>query len=124
MSIGLYTQGSMKIGVADRLMYTFAGLESLLLRDQREPLAQNIGDRLAFALEAEPSRRQELVRLVKDAYDARSRFVHHGHDIKDLTLVGRFLEAVWKFYVLPLPRALHHRTRIEFIESLDQIKYS
>lgn len=123
-SLALFTQGATKAAIADRLLYTFAALESLLLRDSREPLTQNIGDRLAFALENDPGARRQIVELVKDIYDARSRFVHHGEKVRDHSLVERCLESVWKFYVVVLPRAMHHRTKNDFINSLDAIKYS
>jgi hypothetical protein len=123
-SIELYGQSMLSGAVADRLLYVFAALESVLLRDAREPLAQNIGDRLAFALEKDAGVRRALVQVVKDAYDARSRFVHHGQKVKDHALVASFLEAVWKFYVLVLPASLHHPTKLAFIDSIDAIKYS
>jgi hypothetical protein len=124
-SVRLYTVGCTKFELSDRLLYTFAALESLLLRDSREPLAQNIGDRLAFTVEKTAERRRQIVALVRNVYDTRSRFVHHGDRIEDTQTVEKFLRIVWQFFVVYLPRALVRlQTKQALIDEIEQEKYS
>jgi hypothetical protein len=124
-SVVLFTRGATKRDLSDRIMYTFAAIESLLLKDAQEPLAQNIGDRLALAVENSTDNRINAVRLVKEVYGIRSQFVHHGAAPKEVELVGRLLELVWKFYTAALPSALaRFSRRLDYVEYLDRLKYS
>lgn len=124
-SILLYGRSVLKAESADRLIYTFAALEGLLLRNTTEPLVQNIADRMAFALEKTREGRLRVIENVKRAYDIRSRFVHHREEPKDRNVLLRFNHEAWMFFVRVITAALpRFRTKEEFLNTIDNVKYS
>jgi hypothetical protein len=124
-AILLYGRGVLKTELADRLLYTCVALEGLVHRNSTEPLTQNIADRLAFALESTREGRLRVVDIVRKAYDARSRFVHHGDAPKELDVLTQFSREVWKFFVhIVVPGIPRFKTKLEFIDAIDAVKYS
>jgi hypothetical protein len=119
----LYTRGALKKNLSDRLVYQFAGLESLVIMGDQEMLTQNIRERLAFVLEKTPDRRAAIIEAVTDAYKLRSGFVHHGRPVEDQQVFERFAEHGWNFFV-SLANNLHFPTRADFINAIDRIKLS
>ena len=121
----LYTRASTRAELTDRLVYVFAALEGLLLKNQSEPIIQNIGDRLGFALEMLPDKRMATVKLIKDAYELRSRIIHHRAQIRDVETVRLAFQCAWRFFVLVvLPALPTCKTKAEFIEDIERVKYS
>lgn len=123
-SLSLYTRAATRRDVSDRLVYVFTALEGLLLKDSNEPIAQNIADRIAFVLERSGDARQRTVSAVKDAYDKRSRFVHHRETVGDAESLRPFLEYVWRFFIEVAQRVNQFKTKQEFIARIEAIKYS
>jgi hypothetical protein len=123
-SFGIYTRGLLGRPLGDKLMYTFSSLEMLLLRDQAEPIQQNVGDRMAYTISSDKAERIEIVRNYKAVYKLRSQFVHHGRDVDELDELQAFLMNVWKFFLNVVHRYSEAKTREEFLQQLDDLKYS
>ena len=56
----------------------FVALESLLIFDENEPLANNIAERAAFLLANNYRNRIRIKNFIKTMYRLRSAYVHHG----------------------------------------------
>lgn len=69
--------------IADRLVYTLSSLEGLLLKNESEPIQQNLGERMAFLLSKDPATRMKIVELVREAYRMRSQYIHHRISISE-----------------------------------------
>lgn len=124
-SLFLYTRAATRAELTDRLVYVFAALEGLLLRSQSEPIAISIGDRLGFALEQSAEKRQEIVKIVRDAYELRSRVVHHRAQVSDVEALRKFFQCAWRFFVLVvLPALPRFKAKGEFLAEIDRVKYS
>lgn len=74
----------------ERLVWYCAGLESLLLRDDSEPILHNLAERLAILCYDTIEHRSGAIKDVKAAYTLRSRFVHHGHEVNEVGVVTTF----------------------------------
>ena len=59
-SILAFSRGTTLSDISDRLVYTISALEGLLLKDASEPLQQNLGERMAFALSKDPTTRRAI----------------------------------------------------------------
>ncbi|MGA2489911.1 MAG: hypothetical protein ABSF99_06935 [Anaerolineales bacterium] len=53
-------------------------LESLLIFSESESLANSLSERSAFILSSDPDKRQQISKIIKNFYDARSGVVHGG----------------------------------------------
>jgi hypothetical protein len=120
---GRSRKSTLQTDLADRLVYIFAAMESLLLRNE-EPIQQNLGERMAFTIVSkEDTRRVEarraVIRNLKDAYALRSKFVHHGHGIDELETVRAFMTNAWVLFT-SLTKTIHSfDTKEDLIDHLE-----
>jgi hypothetical protein len=122
-SLLAYSKGTTLTDLNDRLVYTFSALENLLLRDNNEPIQQNLGERAAFLLMRDHQARMEVVRNVKDAYHLRSQYIHHRVQGADEKLLEVFIRNAH----FVLDRALRHvdkfQNKLDFLSAIDRIKF-
>lgn len=107
---------------ADKLVYILVALESLFLRNNTEPIQQNLAERMAFLIEGTLDSRRNLIRDVRDAYSIRSSFVHHGATIDDFDTLGRFMWHAWRAITAVIPATSSIRTKEVFLDQLDDKK--
>jgi hypothetical protein len=124
-AILLYTRSTMAAKPTDKLVFIFSALESILLKNENEPIQTHISDRLAFVLGRSTEERREIVRVVRKCYGLRSTFLHHGGTtLDDYGTLALFMRYVWVFF-MRLPQFSHqHETRFAFIEAIETRKYS
>lgn len=82
------------ISMNDRLIKLFVALESLLILDENEPLANNIAERGAFILGRNYEQRSEIKKFLKDMYGLRSAHIHHGKSEIEHPVLERFARQV------------------------------
>jgi hypothetical protein len=124
-AIAIYSKSTLKRSVSDKLLYTFAGLEAILLKNTTEPIMQNLADRIAFAIAGDKDRRMEIVAIVKAAYALRSAFVHHGTTrVDDLEVVRKFMSHAWTMFISLVQNISRFSTIDECIDAIESIKYS
>ena len=58
----LYSRNSVVADVADKLVFILVSLESMLLKDSNEPIAKNIGERMAFLIGESVEERKKIGR--------------------------------------------------------------
>jgi len=121
----IYSKNTLRQELYDRLLYILVALESLLLKNESEPIQQNIADRIAFAIAKTAQERTSVVKTVKAIYDIRSRYLHHGAiRAENLTLVREFMELVWIMFFSLIQNAHRFKTPQQCVDALDKIKYS
>ncbi len=91
----IFTKGVSAHDHQEKLVFTLASIETLLLEDSTEPIQRSMGQRLAFLCESTAQKRREVVDLVKDAYRYRSRYLHHGESKSEIKLLQKLQHAVW-----------------------------
>lgn len=122
-SILTFSKGTTMREPADRLVYSLSALEGLLLRDSSEAIQQNLGERLAFMLHNDSAQRQATVRALRDAYQLRSRYVHHQQSIEDEEALQAFFPIATSALFSALANAANFQTPTEFIDAIDRIKF-
>lgn len=120
----LFSKSTLEKDFADKYVYLFAAVESILLRNSNEPLQQNIGERMAFLIGNTASERKSVIGRLKEAYALRSSFVHHGREIEQLETVRDFMSSVWALFVNLVHNAENLETKEQLIESIDDMKLS
>ena len=63
---------------SERLIKLMVALESLVILDEREPVASNLGERAAFLVAKKSNDRIYVDGKIKKLYRLRSRAIHHG----------------------------------------------
>lgn len=117
----LYSNAALTPNLAEKLLYVFSGLESILLRNETEPITDNIAERLAYLAARDLPSRLEVRASVKKAYSVRSRFVHHGKR-EDEDLSKFFLNA-WAGMIQLAGVAGKYATKADFLASIDNYKF-
>ncbi|MBU4275104.1 MAG: hypothetical protein KKC30_00035 [Proteobacteria bacterium] len=123
-AIRVYSRSSKTRYLDEKLIFIFASIESVLLKNGAEPIS-SFYDRFAFFVSKLPDERKQVSRLARKIYDYRSNFVHHGSTLSgaEREEVDRFLKYVWYFF-LNLPARRHKFEKKEdLIEYLDDMKY-
>jgi len=125
-TLQMYSRCGLAKTYSDKLVYLLVTLESLLLRDPSESIQQNVGERLAFALEKEPDRRKRVVRNFKDVYGMRSDFVHHGNNVEvaQVNTLKEFMMNSWLFLKLVIDNSNNFQTKSQMIDAIENIKFS
>jgi hypothetical protein len=121
-AILLYSRNSLFDDPANRLVYILAAVESILLRDNNEPVGKNIGERLAFVVGITPEERIAIRDNVKEIYDLRSAFLHHGRALREMDSLELFMGYVWRGFVALIHDMDKFRTKQELIEALERRK--
>jgi len=120
----LYSRNSTTSETSDKLVFVLVSLESLLLRDSNEPIAKNIGERLAFLIGASVEDRKAIVQNVDATYRIRSKFIHHGDSVEESELIERFFEYAWQCFHAMLHQIDNVATKADLLEALENRKLS
>lgn len=123
-AILLYSRSTMSRDPTDKLVFIFSALESILLKNENEPISTHIADRLAFVLGTTVDERKNIVQLVRTCYGFRSKFLHHGQTLSDFDILAKFMMYVWVFFIRLTKFANQFNTRLDFISEIENIKYS
>jgi hypothetical protein len=105
----------------DRIVYALVSIETILLRDQMEPIQSSVGLRLAFLAKSDPKGRKEVKELINKAYKIRSSYIHHGKRSEDWALLRDLQHAVWTGIhnaLLLTNRCKTQRDLLDYIESI------
>ena len=96
-TILLHSRHSIAAEIPHKIVFVVAAIESLLLRDNREPIQKNLGERMAFIIGNSLAERKDVVGNVEEFYRIRSAFFHHGQAVspEDAEIVDKLFFNVW-----------------------------
>lgn len=120
----LYSRSTREKDPADKLVYTLVAMESVLLRNDTEPIQQNVGERMAFINANTVEERQRIIRNLKAAYTLRSRFIHHGQTISERETVCQFMVSAWALFTSLAKASQRFETKEQLIDHLEAMKLS
>lgn len=120
----LYSKSSLAKSVSDKLIYILIAIEYILLKNENEPIMQNIGERIAFFITDKREERKQIINRVKSVYTLRSKFIHHGHSIDDLQTLERFMFDAWLFSQALILDINRFKTKEQFITKIEEVKLS
>ncbi len=123
-AIFLYSKSAFTADPVEKVVYMLSSLESILLKNENEPIQQNLAERIAVFTAQELAKRKAIIKMVKSIYGVRSRYLHHGHSSSELKLISEFMMQVWIFYIQLLENVTRFRTQEEFVNAIDDHKLS
>lgn len=120
----LYSSAALEARLESKLLHIVAAIESLLLKDDNEPILAAVSRRFAYVVGRKLDERREVRKRFTDAYGARSGFVHRGQSIENHLMVSGFMADAWHFFRLVVHQAARHTTKQGFINSLEDAMLS
>jgi hypothetical protein len=123
-SLLLYSRSSLTKDISEKLVYILAALEPILLKDNTEPIQQNIGMRLAFLIGKTSEERISIKNNFTTTYGLRSQFVHHGNTIDDLRTLETFMRNVWLGFCSLIQFVSRFQSKQQLFKELEERIYS
>lgn len=123
--INIYSKNTLRYDFFDKLIYMLVSLETMLLKNNSEPIQQNIAERIAFLIGKTIDEKKEIIKTFKKIYAIRSEFIHHGEsNIEETNLLKKLMEYTWLCFVKLIMTSDKYTTVIELIDALDTLKLS
>jgi hypothetical protein len=123
-SLLVYGRAFYQLDPNDKLLQVMTAIEMFALRDNNEPIQTALADRMVFAISQELNTWLEIVQNFRAAYSTRSGRSHHGASINDTLTIEQFLRNARAFFLTAIQGVGHYKTRLEFLEQLDRVKYA
>ena len=123
-SVLLYSKSAFTLDPVEKVVYILSALESIMLKNNTEPIQQNLAERFAVFSVDQLKERKEIIKSIKDVYGLRSRYLHHGQKSSELELVESFMLYVWKLFISLINQKNEFTTKIEFLNAIDDHKLS
>jgi Apea-like HEPN len=123
-AINIYSKSSLSQDLNDKLLYVITALEYILLKDSSESLQKHIGERMALLIGRSLEDRLEIIKGYKRAYALRSAAVHHGETLRNAEELTNFMRDAWHTFKKLIGESDRFLTKLELIESIDDLKFS
>ncbi|MES2917995.1 MAG: hypothetical protein V4729_05180 [Pseudomonadota bacterium] len=120
----LYSKAAFTADPMEKLICMLSALESMLLKNESEPIQQNLAERMAIISAQQLEKRKSIVKNVRAVYGLRSRYLHHGHSSSELDQLSEFFMNVWVFFWNLVSNSKTFSTREEFLSAIDDHKLS
>jgi hypothetical protein len=121
-SILLYSKSAFTADPVEKVVYMLSALESILLRNENEPIQQNLAERMAVFTAQELTKRKSIINTIKSTYGIRSRYLHHGHTSSELELISEFMMCTWVFIIQLIANVEQFSSKESFISAIDDQK--
>ena len=121
-SVFLYSKSAFTADPVEKIVYMLASLESIMLKNENEPIQQNLAERVAVFTAQELKVRKPIIKTIKSVYGIRSKYLHHGHISSELKLVSDFMIQVRMFFIKLLANVDQFRTQQQFVNAIDDHK--
>lgn len=125
-SLRLFSRGGLEENLETRLLYILSSVESFLLGGSTSAsIMQTVGERLSFFVFRSADERREAFAYLREVYDIRSGFFHHGKKISadSHPKAERLMRDVWKFFHRALRMHAQWSTRKEFFAAIESEKF-
>lgn len=121
----IYSRVSVSQNLSDKLVYALVALESVFLRNQSEPIQQNLGERIAFLIGQTSDERMAIVALVRKIYKIRSSVIHHGKSVSsNAKEIEDFFNVVWSALQAVISNVNLYHSVDTLLSALDRRKMS
>ncbi|MCB0174916.1 MAG: hypothetical protein KDJ97_30685 [Anaerolineae bacterium] len=121
-SLTLYSQATREKELSNKLVYLLAALEGIFLKNDTEPIQQNLGERIATLIGKELEDKKDIIRNIKTTYGLRSRFLHHAHTIDDYSELEKFMLNAWCAMSRVIENHNRFATKQDFVSAIDDLK--
>lgn len=93
--ISIFVHGIETVDSLDRLVFTLAAIETLLLVGDNGPIQQTVALRLGYLCADTADERRNVRSILTTAYSQRSRYLHHGQEDRDIAVLRELQRYVW-----------------------------
>lgn len=121
-SVLLYSKSAFTSDPVEKVVYMLSSLESILLKNENEPIQQNLAERVAVFTAQKLDARKAIIKSIKSIYGVRSRYLHHGHTSSELKLISDFMMHVWVFFIQLLANVDRFSSQEAFVNAIDDHK--
>ncbi len=121
-SLTLYSHATGEKELTNKLIYLFAALEGILLKNESEPIQQNLGERIATLIGNDLKGKKDIIKNIKTTYGLRSRFLHHAYTIDDYSELEIFMYNAWRAINTIIANNERFATKEEFVTAIDDQK--
>lgn len=118
----LYARAAFTSEPMDKLVYMLSALESILLKNENEPIQQNLAERMAIITDQTLESRRAIIKNVKTVYGLRSRYLHHGYSSTEMSELSDFFIYVGQFFINLLHNASRFTDKNSFLNTIDDLK--
>lgn len=122
-SVYVYSKAAFTADPLEKVIYMLSALESIFLKNENEPIQQNLAERIAFFISSNIDERKNIVRNIKDVYGIRSKYLHHGHSSSELESISKFMLNVWVVITKLLLDADRFVDKSAFINEIEDRKF-
>lgn len=123
-SASIFLKNAYTSSNTEKIIFAVVALETLMLKNQSEPIVQNVSERTAFLLAHDIDSRKSCIKAVKDAYGIRSAYMHHGRSSEDKETIMDFLIIVFATITHIIENSLSYKTKNDFIKYVDDLRLS
>jgi hypothetical protein len=102
----------------DRLIHALVAVESLLVKDQNEPIQGPLSRRIALLTASTLDDRKQVVADFLKGYTLRSDLVH-GRQLKNEAMANRVLQLCWVAIDVVMRRTQGFRTKEDLLRDLE-----
>lgn len=117
-----FSKSVLKADLSERLLYVISALEALLVRDTGENIVQNLRERMVIMMGPNVEERLKAAEVITKVYGTRSRFVHAGRPVEEISLLGDFLLDAWSTMYFLLGNYGKWATKEDLLKCLDEHK--
>lgn len=117
----IYSRQRLSTDPIEKLIFAISGLETMLFAGARKANIKTTQKRLSALLASDETDRKAIYRVVKDAYDLRASFLHHGNRFSDLHTVEQFLRNSWSLFLHAIRRHAHWSSINVYCAELDSV---
>jgi hypothetical protein len=118
----IYSKSSFTSDPVEKIVYILTSLESILLKNESEPIQQNLAERISMLIASRLEERKDIISVVKTIYGLRSRYLHHGSKRSELEVIEKFMFIANLFHMQALKNIRFFENKIDFITALDDAK--
>ena len=118
-SLFIYSRSPLAKDVADKLIYILVAMESILLKDENEPIQQNISKRMAYLIGNTVEQRKDIIANIIKIYKLRSSFIHHGQRIEDMETLLIFMKNAWIFFHILIKKINKFKDKQDLIDKIE-----
>ena len=106
---------------ADKILFCFVCLESLLLKNDIEPIRDTVRNRILSLGDKDESWRRATTSVLDSAYRMRSDYVHHGIISYDDEVFDSLIKIIWIIISNSIVVSHGLSTSEEFLDAVDQM---
>lgn len=121
-SIFLYSKSAFTSDPVEKVVYILSSMESILLKNESEPIQQNLSERVAVFTSQKLDERKLIIKTIREAYGIRSKYLHHGRSSSELRLITDFMRYSWLFFKQLLANTEKFKTKDDFVNAVDDHK--